>query len=249
MLGFVDDNNITNNGEPWERVNDIMIRSQHDAQLWNDLLRATGGALNLDKCSAQVLAFEFGLNGEPFIALADPTLMITIQDRLLNKEVVIKPISPYETYRFLGTEQGISKNQKVQHEKLMKTSGAHNRKIARSAMSANCAGVHYSAVFLSSVGYPLGMYHLSEYQLHELHQKYIPTLMNKIGLARTHAHVLVFGPRAFGGIGCNDLRIEQGLDDVQNLIRQLRTPGYGKQLTTIFLRTFQNTYGLSKPLL
>jgi hypothetical protein len=108
MLGFVDDNNITNNGEPWETVDNIMIRTQRDAQLWNDLLRATGGALNLDKCFAQVLAFEFGLNKDPFIAPVDPTLMITIQDRLLNKEVVIKPISPYKTYRFLGTEQGTS---------------------------------------------------------------------------------------------------------------------------------------------
>jgi len=73
--------------------------------------------------------------------------------------------------------------------------------------------------------------------------------MNKIGIARTHAHVLVFGPRAYGGIGCNDLRIEQGLDAVQNLMRQLRTPGYGKQLATIFLRTYQNASGMSLPLL
>jgi hypothetical protein len=73
--------------------------------------------------------------------------------------------------------------------------------------------------------------------------------MNKIGMARTHAHVLVFGPRSYGGIGCNDLRLEQGLEAVQNLIRQLRTPGYGKQLATIFLRTIQNASGLSLPLL
>jgi hypothetical protein len=73
--------------------------------------------------------------------------------------------------------------------------------------------------------------------------------MNKMGSARTHAHALVFGPRSYGGIGCNDLRIEQGLDVVQNLIRQLRTPGYGKQLATIFLRTFQHASGLSLPLL
>jgi hypothetical protein len=58
MLGFVDDNNIANNGEPWETVNDTIIRTQHDALLWNDLLRATGGALNLHKCFAQVLAFN-----------------------------------------------------------------------------------------------------------------------------------------------------------------------------------------------
>jgi hypothetical protein len=226
-----------------------MIHTQHDAQLWNDLLRATGGALNLDKCFAQVLAFQFGLNGAPVIAPADPNLIIKIQDRLYNKEVIIKPISPYKTYRSLGTEQGTSKNQKQQHEKLMKTAAGHTRKLACSAMSPKCAWVHYSAVFQSSVGYPLSMCHLSQHQLHDLQKKYIPTLMNKIGLSRTHAHVLVFGPRAYGGIGCNDLRTEQGLDAVQNLMRQLRTPGYGQQLATIFLRTYQNASGLSLPLL
>jgi hypothetical protein len=85
--------------------------------------------------------------------------------------------------------------------------------------------------------------------LHDLQKKYIPTLMNKMGIARTHAHALVFGPRSFGGIGCNDLRIEQGLDAIQNLIRQLRIPGYGQQLATIFLRTQQNASGMSKSLL
>jgi hypothetical protein len=73
--------------------------------------------------------------------------------------------------------------------------------------------------------------------------------MIKMGIARTHAHALVFGPRSFGGIGCNDLRIEQGLDAMQNLIRQLRIPGYGQQLATIFLRTQQNASGMSKSLL
>ena len=116
-------------------------------------------------------------------------------------------------------------------------------------MSPKCAWVHYLAVFQSSVGYPLGMCHLSTHQLHDLQEKYIPTLMNKIGIVRTHAHVLVFGPRSYGGIGYNDLRTEQGLDAVQNLLRQLRTPGYGKQIATIFLQTFQNASGLSQPLL
>jgi hypothetical protein len=38
MLGFVDNNNITNNGEEWETVQDIIVRTQQDAQLWNDRL-------------------------------------------------------------------------------------------------------------------------------------------------------------------------------------------------------------------
>jgi hypothetical protein len=68
----------------------------------------------------------------------------------------------------------------------------------------------------------------SQHQLRDLQKKYIPTLLNKIGIIRTHAHSLVFGPRSHGGIGCNDLGLEQGLDAVQNLVRQMRTPEYRK---------------------
>jgi hypothetical protein len=188
MLGFVGDNNITNNGEEWETVIDIIIGRQHDAQLWNDLLRATGGALNLNKCFTQVLAFQFGLNGAPVIAPADPNLTIKLQDRLNNKEVVIKPISPYKTYRSLGTEQGTSKNQKQQHEKLKNTSGVNIRNTQQkislfSYVTKMCMGTLHGNLS-KHVGYPLSMCHLSQHQLHDLQKKYIPTLMNKIGIGR-----------------------------------------------------------------
>jgi hypothetical protein len=92
------------------------------------MTRATGGALNLDKCFPQVLAFQFGMNGAPVIAPADPNMTIILQDRLYNKEVTIKPISPYKTYRSLGTKQGTSKNQTQQHKKLMNKSGTNKIK-------------------------------------------------------------------------------------------------------------------------
>ena len=249
MLGYVDDNNITNNGKDGETVKDVIKRTQHDAQLWNDLLRATGGALNLDKCFAQVLAYTFAINGGPVIAPANPDITIVIQDRLYKQDVVIKPISPFQTYRFLGTEQGVSQNQRQQHKVLMKKQSSHVRRLACSAMSPRCAWVHYTAVFLSSIGYPLSMCHMSPSQLHGLQQKYIPVLLNKIGIIRTHPQSLVFGSRSYGGVGCKDLRIEQGIAAVENLIRQLRTPGYGKDIATVFLRWNQHASGLSQPLL
>ena len=90
---------------------------------------------------------------------------------------------------------------------------------------------------------------MSPPQLHGLQQKYIPALLNKIGIIRTYPHSLVFGSRDYGGIGCNDLRIEQGLASVENLVRQMRTPGYGKDIATVFLRWNQHASGLSQPLL
>ena len=249
MLGYVDDNNITNNGRPGETVEDVIKRTQHDAQLWNDLLRATGGALNLEKCFTQVLDYNFAINGGPVVAPADPKIRIVIKDRLNNQDVILKPISPYQTYSYLGTKQGISQHQKQQHKTSLIKSMALTRKLATSAMSPRCAWVHYTAVFQSSIGYPLSMCHMSSSQLHGLQKKYIAVLLNKISVIRTHPHSLVFGSRAYGGIGCNDLRIEQGLSSVENLMRQLRTPGYGQDIATVFLRWFQHASGLSKPLL
>ena len=41
MLGFVDDNNISNTGKKHESIEDVIKRTQHDAQLWSDILKAT----------------------------------------------------------------------------------------------------------------------------------------------------------------------------------------------------------------
>jgi hypothetical protein len=163
ILGYVDDNNITNNGKNRESVEDVIERTQHDAQLWNDLLRATGGALNLEKCFTQVIDYTFALNRGPVVAPADPDVKIVIQDRLNMKDIVLNPISPFQTYSFLGAKQGISKNQHQQHQALTKKSLSLVRKLICSAMSPHCAWVHYTAVVQSSIGYLLSMCHMSPF--------------------------------------------------------------------------------------
>ena len=71
MLEFVDDNNISNIGEKHESIKDVIKRTQHDAQLWNDILKATGSTLNLLKCFFQVIATTFSQTGAPVIAAHD----------------------------------------------------------------------------------------------------------------------------------------------------------------------------------
>ena len=86
-------------------------------------------------------------------------------------------------------------------------------------------------------------------QLHDLQKKYIPIALNKMGFSRTYPQALVFGPITHGGIGSIDLRIEQGIMSVTEIIRTLRTPGHGQNILRIFLRTFQHASGMSLPLL
>ena len=59
MLGFVDDNDISNTGRKHESIEDAIKQTQHDTQLWNDILKATGSTLNLLKCFFQFITTTF----------------------------------------------------------------------------------------------------------------------------------------------------------------------------------------------
>jgi Ni,Fe-hydrogenase III small subunit len=63
MVGYVYDNNNKVNGTPSEPIQTIVQRSQNNTQLWNDLIHATGGKLNLEKSFFQVLAYDFTKKG------------------------------------------------------------------------------------------------------------------------------------------------------------------------------------------
>ena len=103
MLGFVDDNNASANGATWEDGFQVIARVAHDAQLWNDILTATGGALNLDKCFFQVLEYVFSIEGRTTVAPRNPAHSITVLGRVTTSTTIIKSIYPYTPYNSLGT--------------------------------------------------------------------------------------------------------------------------------------------------
>ena len=107
MLGFVDDNNISNTGGKHETIENVIKRTQHDAQLWNDILKATGGTLNLPKCFFQVITTTFSRNGAPVIAAHDESWYIDIVDGTDKATQRVKALSAYTLYKSIGTIQGI----------------------------------------------------------------------------------------------------------------------------------------------
>ena len=70
-----------------------------------------------------------------------------------------------------------------------------------------------------------------------------------MGFPCTYPQAVVFSPTTHGGIGSINLRIEQGIVIVIEVMRTLRTPSHGQNILRIFLRTKQHASGLSKPLL
>ena len=62
MIGFVDDTTSQHNQFKMDKqpsLEDLLQGMQHDAQLWNNLLWSSGGALELPKCFYQILFWNF----------------------------------------------------------------------------------------------------------------------------------------------------------------------------------------------
>ena len=70
-----------------------------------------------------------------------------------------------------------------------------------------------------------------------------------MGSSLTYAQAIVFGPTTPGGLDSINLRIEQGIMIVTEIMRTLQTPGHKQDILHIFLQTFQYASGLSLPLL
>ncbi|KAG7358422.1 reverse transcriptase RNA-dependent DNA polymerase [Nitzschia inconspicua] len=69
MVGFVDDsanciNDFTNS---FQEVETLLHKAQQDAQLWNDLLDSSGGALEVRKCMFHLAHYQFTPRGAPVL--------------------------------------------------------------------------------------------------------------------------------------------------------------------------------------
>jgi hypothetical protein len=72
LVGFVDDcngqtNNFSADGSQQTLYN-VLQQARVNAQHWNDLLHASGGSLELSKCSCHVLHWIFSVQGAPVLA-------------------------------------------------------------------------------------------------------------------------------------------------------------------------------------
>ena len=50
-----------------ETIDQLLVRVNHDVQLWHDLLWASGGRLELQKCGLYPIFYDFDKDGVPFM--------------------------------------------------------------------------------------------------------------------------------------------------------------------------------------
>ena len=128
MTGYVDDTNSLTNCHPSRRKS-LIARATHDVQLWSDILWASGGILEHDKCSYHYILTDFDAHGAPVLWAGLHGPPIKIRDHYGNS-TLLKQLSAYTPLKSLGTHQCLGSNQAGQTAALLKRSknfGSHSR--------------------------------------------------------------------------------------------------------------------------
>ena len=107
MVGFVDDTNgqVNNFKSPQteEALLQLMQDAEHNATSWASLLSATGGALELSKCSYHVVFRRFSAQGAPVLMKMQSELPpITVVDPVSHQAKELEYLNLYAAHKTLG---------------------------------------------------------------------------------------------------------------------------------------------------
>jgi len=249
MVGFVDDCNQGVNdfsASPQPSSETLVEMMRHDSQLWNDLLWTSGGALELPKCSFQLIESQWNRHGTPFLQGGKEAPIFQVRNG--DAEIVVKQTGNYESRKSLGVHLNPAGKMKKQLNVLMSKSRKFQECLMANVLSRREATMMYHGIYLPSVTYPMAVTHLTEDECHRIETPFLQVLIPRVGYARTMSRAIRCAPTTWGGAGFRTLYGEQTVASIQLAIRSLRSTTNPGRLLWINLTWAQAYSGLSAPL-
>ena len=225
IIGFVDDNNGQANRfqgkQDLESLKWLVDRSKENASAWAGLLGATGGALELSKCSYHVVFWKFSKQGAPVLTnMSDEIPTIEVVDPHTNISHPLEYLSPYAAHKTLGHYKEPAGLQQEQYKRLLEKSDTSTGFLWKTPLTRLKAWTYYTTCYIPSVTYPLTCSHLSGIQLNKVQQKAMSIIIPRCAFNRNTHRSIIYGPSSMGGAHFRHLHVEQGILQTVYFIRQ-----------------------------
>jgi hypothetical protein len=111
---------------------------------------------------------------------------------------------------------------KSNFEALAKMAKSYSSRIFKSGLSKYEVWIAYFACFIPAMTFTLAVCSFSLPELVKLQQSVIRSTLARLGINRNISRDLVFGSPNFGGLGLRHLFVEQGIAQLELLLRHLR---------------------------
>jgi hypothetical protein len=129
---------------------------RHDAQVWHNLLHASGGALKISKCLYQLMSWRFLPDGCPRLQAGTSAQKVRLYSGAvasgLHQE--IPGLSAYTAHKTLGHYKDPNGAQERQCNELQKKCTTAGEFISRNPLNREEAWTYYFAIYLPSVRLP-----------------------------------------------------------------------------------------------
>ena len=254
MIGFVDDTNGQVNSffdpESPITLQQTMDKAAYNASTWAKFLSASGGALELTKCSYHVLHWHFSSSGAPvLINVKSMSQPIKVHNPVTHVDEPLEYLSPTQAHKTLGHYKDPAGLQVMQYNQLKAKSDTITDFLWKTQLTREEAWLYYHACYVPAVTYPLTSSFLSTTQLDNIQRKAMSIIVAKCGFNRHTKREVLYGPIELGGANFKLLSVEQGIRQTTYFIKHWRQDSTVGKLLQCALSWLQLSVGVSYSIL
>lgn len=212
---FVDDTSLGYTDPGFMTLETIVEKLNRIAQTWEQLLFYSGGALNLQKCSWYVMYWDWH-KGRPQlrpIQDTDPTLNLTTQGK--HVPLQIKRLNPTVSSRILGVYLSPLGDFSDQIRILKTKADTFGLRLRSPRLTPQDILTFHNTMYAPAMKYVLPAMAIYEEELSTVQTAILPSMLNKLGYARTTPTAIRHGPPEMGGIELLDLLTELGICQIK----------------------------------
>ncbi len=227
-----------------------MQTTQTNLNLWNNLLEASGGALNPTKCTWAHFQWQpcndlLTLQTQTQ-ANTDPQLILS---RLGETPQPLQKLQPYTSYRYLGVHLTMNGDWKKELQVLNNRNTKYLQVLMTCSLNRHEAKVIYRQCYLPAVTYPLPASVIPPDKLHDAQCSTTTAFLAKMGYPRTFPRAVVYAPHAKGGLRFCHFSVEQGAQKVLQVLKHIRANTTTGTIYTVLINHYQLTAGIADPVL
>jgi hypothetical protein len=252
--GFLDNTSIfTNNDYEDQNLTELKRRLESDGNKWANLLQATGGKLELNKCFFYLLTWKWDVNGNATPQTIQEQIQqdntpITIKD-IDRTFVNLKQIEVNKSHKTLGVYKCIY-GKEIDHLRVLAGKNKEFiRKAWNSQINRRMARRAFNSHYVPSLLYSLAATNIMEDDINNIQQNAMTTFIRIQGYDMTFPRVVIYGPKTNGGIGILKVSVENNCNKLETMVSH--TNGITKLGNQIVknINWMQIISGRSKPVL
>ena len=215
-FAFVDDADTVQTGEKGEATDSVVEKAQAELNLWEELIRATGGGLEGEKSDFAVVNYTWHNGVWRYEKPKDGT-ELTVRNADGSRDKLTQ-LGPTTARRTLGVWQAIDGNEKTQTQKLKDKAHEWSRAASRSSLTRHDSVIGMKTSLYPSITFGLMATTLSQKQGEEIFKPIREGALPKTGYARSMPALVVHGPEKYGGVGIKDIYSLQGIAHIKALL-------------------------------